>query len=54
MFGYLNIRIWFEYQMGFLFREFNSYKLLYIFLFGYMNIRMWLSINGVFCFGWIR
>ena len=40
--------------MGFLFREFNSYKLLYIFLFGYMNIRMWLSINGVFCFGWIR
>ena len=37
--------------MGFLFREFNSYKVLFFFfLFGYMNIRIWLSINGVLLF----
>lgn len=40
--------------MGFLFSEFNSYKVLFFFFFGHMNIRVWLSINGVFCFGWIR
>lgn len=41
--------------MGFLFSKFNSYKVLFFFFFfGHMNIRVWLSINGVFCFGWIR
>lgn len=43
LFGYLNIRIWFEYQMGFLFREFNSYKLLFFFFF---SLGIWISECG--------